>query len=346
MRLLCLLVILIFCLFACQDNERTTNASSEPQKKIQDIVDADVYSVTNRKKADGPKILVVVAHPDDECSFAATLYKTSTHLNGAVDIAMITNGEGGFKYSTLAEAIYGRPLSDEEVGRMNLPAIRRNEFINGCKIMYVRDVYMFMEKDHRYTQDTNEILGKDAKVWNIERIQNGLHKMLVANNYDFVFVHMPVPTTHAHHKCATILALRAVQMLDAEKRPVIMASRGHTIGVEMDPFTGLDEFPITKLMEGKPHVFDRTQPFGYKERLNYKIIVNWVIAEHKSQGTMQLAMHKGDQEWYYPFAVNNKHAHEKAAALFKRLEEPQFETKTYGFGGGTDRKKAEELKKK
>ena len=36
------------------------------------------------------------------------------------------------------------------------------------------NAYMFLEKDHRYTQDTDEVLGKDAQVWNIPRIEKGL----------------------------------------------------------------------------------------------------------------------------------------------------------------------------
>ena len=38
------------------------------------------------------------------------------------------------------------------------------------------------------------------------------------------------------------------------------------------------------------YFFDKSIKFGYKNALSYKIIVNWEIAEHKSQGTMQLAM--------------------------------------------------------
>ena len=56
---------------------------------------------------------VVAPHPDDEIAFAGALYKTSTLLDGRCDVAGITNGEGGFKYSTLAERIYGLELTDE-----------------------------------------------------------------------------------------------------------------------------------------------------------------------------------------------------------------------------------------
>ena len=36
----------------------------------------------------GPRILAVVAHPDDEISFAGTLYKTSHFLAGRCDVAV------------------------------------------------------------------------------------------------------------------------------------------------------------------------------------------------------------------------------------------------------------------
>lgn len=305
----------------------------------QDQFDCDVYPVTTRTDANGPRILVVVAHPDDECGFAATLFKTSTYLNGICDIAMITNGEGGFKYSTLAEALYGRALTEEEVGRLQLPAIRKKEFLAGCKIMQIRNAYMFMETDHRYTTDVNEILADDAQVWNITRIQNTLTKIMLANSYDLVLVFTPIVKTHAHHKCASILALRSVQALPEQQRPIILGQRSHTKDVEMDAYHGLEGFPETQFLDAKPYIFDRTQTFGYKQRLNYKIIVNWVIAEHKSQGTMQLLMHKGDEEWYYPFKQNDPHKLEQVKNIFDKLAQPQFPEKTYGPSAGAPRPK-------
>ena len=73
---------------------------------------------------DGPRVLCVVAHPDDEIAFAGVLYKTATFLDGVCDLVTITNGEGGFKYATLAEPLYGLELTDEVVGRRHLPEIR------------------------------------------------------------------------------------------------------------------------------------------------------------------------------------------------------------------------------
>ena len=41
-----------------------------------------------------------------------------------------------------------------------------------------------------------------------------------------------------------------------------------------------------------PQVFvtDRTVKFGFQDALDYQIIVNWVIAAHKSQGAYQMGM--------------------------------------------------------
>lgn len=64
-----------------------------------------------------PKVLAVVAHPDDEYPFAATVYGIVHELGGAVDQMVISNGEAGYRYSVLAEQIYGLKLSEEQVGR-------------------------------------------------------------------------------------------------------------------------------------------------------------------------------------------------------------------------------------
>src|ERR1700728_1995430 len=59
------------------------------------------------------KILLLVAHPDDEYYFAATVYRMAVQLNTQVDEIIITNGEGGFRYSTLAEPYYKKSLTVE-----------------------------------------------------------------------------------------------------------------------------------------------------------------------------------------------------------------------------------------
>lgn len=291
-----------------------------------------VHEVTPRLDVRGPRVLVVVAHPDDEVAFAGTLYKTSTLLDGVVDIAMLTNGEGGFKYATLAESIYGVELTDEAVGREHLPAIRLGEEIAGARILRVRRIYWFDELDHRYTRDVDEILGEDAKVWDLAAVRAGLDAILRAGRYDFVLTHLPVPATHAHHKAATILALEATTRLPPESRPVVL---GAGPDPEEGTFSVLPGYPTTRIRSGvEPFAFDRTAKFGYREQLDYRIVANWVIAEHKSQGTMQLFMNAGEREFYRLYDQNPPYAERRARAYFKRLEAPQFRTKTYGPSAG------------
>jgi LmbE family N-acetylglucosaminyl deacetylase len=293
---------------------------------------ATVHEVTAAPNATGPRVLCVIAHPDDEVAFAATLYKTATLLNGVVDIVVITNGEGGFKYATLAESIYGRELTAEAIGRARLPAIRRKEQIAGCRIMQVRRLFALNQKDHRYTRDLDEIFGSGAKVWDLEAVRKDLRAIVEHGRYDFVFTHVPVPTTHAHHQAATVLALEAVAAGPEAKRPVVL---GAALSEDAEPFAGLEGHPITRLRPDRPpFVFDRTQSFGYKDRLNYKIIVNWVIAEHKSQGTMQLYMNRGDEERYWLYDRNPKGAVTAAREFFRKLAAPQFKTKHYGPSAG------------
>jgi LmbE family N-acetylglucosaminyl deacetylase len=96
----------------------------------------------------GPKILVVTAHPDDETGMAATIYKVTHELNGTVDQCVITNGEGGYKYSTLAESYYNLELTDEKVGRENLPRIRKQELMNAGKIIGMNNIFFWTRRMH------------------------------------------------------------------------------------------------------------------------------------------------------------------------------------------------------
>jgi hypothetical protein len=65
--------------------------------------------------------------------------------------------------------------------------------------------------------------------------------------------------------------------------------------------------------------FNRLTPFGFQQKLNYQIVVNWLIAEHKSQGAMQLAMGKGQFEQFWDYAVNGNAGKEKILKLAELL---------------------------
>ena len=276
----------------------------------------------------GPKVLVITAHPDDETAMAATIYKITHELNGRVDQCVITNGEGGYKYSTLAESYYGLVLTDEKIGRDNLPRIRKQELMNAGKIIGTNNIFFLDQKDAHYGLDEREPLDT---TWNVKAVCERLKEILSATKYDFLFCLLPVPETHAHHKAAAILSLMVVNTLRAEQRPVVLgvstSSKTDTAALF---FHQLKTYTDTRVEgDSAMYRFDRTTPFGYKNKLNYKVIVNWEIAEHKSQGTMQLAMNAGDYENYWFFAVNDAAAKEKCKLFFEELKKILYKAKEY-----------------
>lgn len=277
-----------------------------------------------------PKVLAVIAHPDDDALFAGTNYKIVHDLKGTVDLALITNGEGGYKYSTLAEEFYGLELTDEAVGRKFLPEIRKKELEAGGRIIGINKYFYFDEKDHRYvtSEFINEIL--DSNIWDISSIKKRLIDILLAGNYDFVFIMTPAPGTHAHHSASAILAIESVLSIDSMMRPVVLAGSTSSANDSVKfIFKGFNGYPVTNVSDTIPFQFDRTQRFGYNDALNYKIIVNWLIAEHKSQGTMQMLMNRSDYENYWYLDINPKSGYQKSKELFDKLKINYYPKKEY-----------------
>jgi LmbE family N-acetylglucosaminyl deacetylase len=265
-----------------------------------------------------PHVLIVDAHPDDEVAYAATTYKIVHDLHGTVDLVVITDGQGGYKYSTLAEPYYGLELTRESIGRKNLPEIRRKEMRAAGKILGISHIYFLNQRDNRYMLSAHEVL--DSTIWDTAKVEKKLVSLMKKGDYDFVFTLLPVDSTHGHHKAASILALRAVSMLPAEHRPVILAGSTHTKGAREQSYNGLRDYPLTRPQSATPQfTFDRLQSFGYRHVLNYKIIVNWAIAEHKSQGTEQLDINRSDEEQYWLYAINADSAAIKTKQLFDAL---------------------------
>lgn len=277
----------------------------------------------------GPKALVVIAHPDDEGAFSGTIYKITHELRGTADIFVVTNGEAGFKYSTLAESIYGLELTDEKVGRKHLPEIRRQELTNAGKIIGIRKIFFLNQVDAHYGQNEREPLDTS---WNTKLVEDSLNRVLLHNKYDFVFCLPPVMGTHGGHKAASLLALRGVAKIPAAQRPVILAgsvvSKKDTI-VRRLPQLGAytESATLTDTANFKVHLM---APIGFNGKLNYNIIKAWEIAEHKSQGTMQLFMgRQSDYEVFWYFKLNAEGGYAKAQALFDKLKNVPYTVKSY-----------------
>ncbi len=264
-----------------------------------------------------PRVLIVVAHPDDEGCFAATVYEITHNLGGTVDQLVITNGEGGYRYSLLAESYYGIALTDEAIGRAALPEIRKRELLEAGRILGIANHFFLDQPDLRNTQDIEEVLNQH---WQPGVVLPAVERRVAAGNYDFVFTLFPSPQTHGGHKAATITALNAVQQ-SAVRKPVVLGCQVSRSGAETQPsWTGFQSalHPFSVLPQ--TFVTDRTIKFGFNNALDYQIIVNWMIAAHKSQGTYQNGVNRADRE---NFAILESGAADEVArtdALFRALE--------------------------
>lgn len=245
-----------------------------------------------------PKILLVVAHPDDEYYVAATVFRLARELGAIVDQVVITNGEAGYRYSALAEAIYGLPLTQESVGRDALPAIRRRETLAAGRILGIRHHHFLDQKDHCYTLDATETLDR---VWCRTEVLQFLETILSAEQYDFVFTLLPREDSHGHHQAATLLTLEAAHSLHSCVRPVILGADA-TDGTAFSHFSGLSHLPKTQTLSPLPLLsFDRRRSVGMEQALRYETIVHWIIAEHKSQGLFQNDVGRHDFERFWLF---------------------------------------------
>lgn len=274
-----------------------------------------------------PNVLIVTAHPDDETAFDVTVYKITHDLHGHVDLAVITNGEGGYKYSTLAESYYGLELTNEKIGRENLPRIRKEELMHAGKILGIRNYFFMDQLDSKYTLDERNPLDT---AWDTGLILVQLRRLLMKEKYDYIFCLLPVPSTHGHHKAATMLALQAIDQLPEDHRPIVLGvtDANKTDTTETD-FQQLKDYRETAINKNAPvFVFDRSVKFGFKNVLDYKTIVSWTIAEHKSQGTM-FSQSLADLEKFWYFNVNDEKGIEKTRRLFEELKKVPYVTKVY-----------------
>jgi N-acetylglucosamine malate deacetylase 2 len=264
-----------------------------------------------------PKLLIVVAHPDDEYMFAATTYRLVRELGWIADQVVITNGEAGYRYATLAETVYGTKLVQETYGRAHLPAIRKEEVRRAGKILGVRHHYFLDQKDSGFTTIAAEA---DVSNWDRARILHFLSGLLVRERYDAILTLLPTRDTHAHHRTATLLALEAVSEMKEDERPLVFGAEADSSDEGTVIFAGLPSAAITATLSEDPAItFDRNAAFGFHDALNYQIVVNWVIAEHKSQELFQTDAGKHEFERLWLFKISGKSARERSDRLKGQL---------------------------
>jgi LmbE family N-acetylglucosaminyl deacetylase len=265
-----------------------------------------------------PRALVVIAHPDDESILAVTLYKIAREHHGLVDLFVITDGEAGYKYATLAETFYNCRLTNADDGRKRLPDIRRHELKRAGKILGVAHYYFAHQRDDKYCTDERDALDS---CWDVPAVKKALADRLRRGRYDYIFCLLPEVGEHGAHKAATLLALDAVAAMSITDRPVILGVMTSDKGDSITRFRGYLHYQRTlPVADTALFTVDRTTHFSYNNRLDYKVIANWELAEHKSQGATQMTMNDGDLEQFWYFRQDNPGGIDRCKVLFAQLQ--------------------------
>ncbi len=126
--------------------------------------------------------------------------------------------------------------------------------------------------------------------------------LLEREEYDLVVTLLPAPDTHGHHQAVALLTLQAAAELPEQTRPGVLGVRTRGGSENFAPLPG---YPLTRTTTARPvWSFDRCEPLGGHPALNYSIVVNWIIAEHKSQGMFQMEYGRRTLEDFWLFAVS------------------------------------------
>jgi N-acetylglucosamine malate deacetylase 2 len=247
------------------------------------------------------KVLLVVAHPDDESECAATLYRMTHELGAIVDQVVVTNGEAGHQYSAPAQAYYRRSMSPK-AWQKSLVHLRRQELLRAGRILGIRHHYFLDQQDTGFTLDPSVGFAS----WNCLFVRKELFRLLERENYDLVFLLLPAPESHGHHQTVAVLTLEAISALPVELRPGTLGVET-TIGdiLRTAGFLRREGYSVTQTTSTEPvWSFARNTPMACHDRLDYSIVVNWVIAEHKSQGLFQTEFGRRTHEQFWLFAVS------------------------------------------
>ncbi|MCX6612302.1 MAG: PIG-L family deacetylase [Acidobacteria bacterium] len=234
-----------------------------------------------------PSVLLIAAHPDDEYYCAATLYRVARELNGIVDQMIVTDGAGGHRFAALAGHVYGLDLTEGGKDHALLPEIRREESLRAGKLLGVRHTEFLGQPDPGYTQQE-----RDAhRAWRLHELKHRIEKRILSHVYDAIFVLSPNPGEHGHHIAVANLTIEILDMLPAQQRPLLLAVEpAHSSRPATNP-------PVFQ--------FSRSRAVSRAESLTYSVIVNWLIAEYKSQGLFQLESGRHDCERFWPLGLTD-----------------------------------------
>lgn len=262
-------------------------------------------------------ILLVGARPGDEIAYSGTVYKLTHLLHCHADLVLMTNGEGDYKYATLADPIYHRDLTNGTQSKDYLSAIHKKEELEAGSILGIRNYYFLDQPDDHKAASISQLFQTE---WDTSLVVKRLRDILNREHYDFIFTLLASSHMTPSQNASTLLTMQALKG-SGISRPVVLGTSLEVINSDtIQQNTGLSDYSLIPISTGVPVLtFDRTQKFGYDNKLNYKIICNWVIAAHKTEGALQLLMGKGDTEYFYYYKDNPENGYDLAAKLFDMI---------------------------
>ena len=179
----------------------------------------------------------------------------------------------------------------------------------------IRHHYFLDQRDSGFATDASSA---PTSNWDHATVLSFLTGLLHREHYDAVFTLLPTPETHGHHRAATLLALEAAATLPEDRRPAARSRLHRQHALELFPRHARPALSRTH-GERPAFVFDRDASFGYRNALNYQIVVTWFIAEHKSQGLFQTDSGKHQLEQFWLFEASGRDAERRARELAARL---------------------------
>jgi LmbE family N-acetylglucosaminyl deacetylase len=179
-------------------------------------------------------------------------------------------------------------------------------------VLGIEKHFFLGQKDQRFTTDEED--GPNHG-WNSALVSAKIATLLKRGHYKYVFSVLPRSTTHGHHQAATALASHAIQALPGNLRPVLLGF--DTDAADYVPSTQADK--DQRWTTSYACAFDRTTAFGFHNSLTYQIVVDWMIAEHKSQGLLQTMVNKDPKEYMWVAIESAPEAQTGATLLFHLL---------------------------
>jgi LmbE family N-acetylglucosaminyl deacetylase len=260
-------------------------------------------------------VLVVIAHPDDETLFAGFIHALAHKVHAVVDLVCVTNGEGGFRHSTIAEYLYdGLQLSKESIAREHLPRIRQHELLASGRVLGVRKFFFLDQLDWKYDRNVDVVF---AEQWDKDEVIQRLQRTIKTGNgtdgYDLMLIMLPSVDAHGHHTASGLTALEAVHRLREQKLP----------NVKIPTVLGGSEFlsantptyssnRLAKISSTAPNEFRFNRTWKLSKTTDvpdYQTVVLWSCSAHKSQGgliTETLGAYARNYEQYFYFALNEE----------------------------------------